>query len=107
MIKKDATMLAPDFGSVRFYNDNCTLEFTIMDGKPLTGGTLTHNSSLVAPKGTVGWDDKGVAVNLNFGVSAASFENWNEIKRVTDEMNAFYEEFMAEYGEGYLRGENA
>lgn len=95
-------MFTPDFGNVQFANENCTMEFTIMDGKPMTGAILTHNKSLIAPKGTACWDGVDLSVQLSFEMSAASFDNWEELKRVTDEMEAFFKEFKEKYKESFF-----
>lgn len=100
MIERKESLLMEGFGDVIFTCGDYTI--TMMLNETMRIGKMEHNKPLYAPTADIVSDGKEVNINFNFDLTPVTGENWGRIKGLVDEMMAFYDEFIRQFGDELL-----
>lgn len=99
-IVREETMLCEGDGMITFSDGVCSMELDIMDGKFLSG-ELKHEIRQKAPRAAIYLDHEtgDFVIPLDFSRSNITLTNWEQERRVIDEMYAFFTRVKQEYSE--------
>lgn len=100
-IERKEFLIADGIGEVKFVGTDYTISMMIDNGK-IRIGTLECRTPLCAPSAKIVSDGTTVCIDLDFNLVPVTAANWGEVKRLTDGMMEFYDEFLKQFGSELL-----
>lgn len=100
-IERKEFLIADGIGEVKFIGTDYIVSM-MMDNNKMRIGTMEYHKPLCAPSAKIVSDGTTVCVDLDFNLVPVSAANWEEVKRLTDGMMEFYNEFLKQFGSELL-----